>query len=84
MRPHRSILREKPAWRVPLASRLRWSAMSIMPRRRRKHTGWGADSSVSGCAIAGEIHLTKVSAAGVEIFDLHTYPDRVGELAGDG
>ena len=26
--------------------------------------------------------LTKVSAAVVEIFDLHTYPDRVGEMAG--
>lgn len=57
-------------------------SMSLVEPQRRKHTGWGADSSVSGCAIAGEIHLTKVSAAGVEIFDLHTYPDRVGELAG--
>ena len=57
-------------------------SMSLVEPQRRKHTGWGADSSVSGCAIAGEIHLTKISAAGVEIFDLHTYPDRVGEMAG--
>ena len=31
---------------------------------------------------AGEVRLTKVSAAGVEQAVLHTYPDRVGELAG--
>lgn len=57
-------------------------SMSLVEPQRRKRTGWGSDCAVSGCAIAGEIHLTEVSADGVKIFDLHDFGDRVGELAG--
>ena len=55
-------------------------SMHIVHAQRAKRAGW---LHGDGCKVAGEIHLVEVSAGGVKIFDLHTYPDRVGELAGD-
>ena len=55
-------------------------AMQIVETQRLPRA-WG-DGTVNGCCVAGEIHLTEVTADGVTITTLHTYPDRVGELAG--
>lgn len=53
-------------------------AMKLVHAQRAKRDWDG----VAGCAVAGQIRLSKVSAAGLEEFLIHEFADRVGEVAG--
>lgn len=63
----------------PNAFNVKRDAMKFVDAQRR-HREWGNSKIV--CGVAGEIRLTKVSAAGIEEWQLHDYADRVGKLAG--
>ncbi|MBB4633208.1 hypothetical protein [Sphingosinicella soli] len=54
-------------------------ALPLVEAQRGVRTGWGIMPDGVG-AVAGEITLTTVSAAGIECAALHTYGDIEGEL----
>ena len=55
------------------------NALTLVEAQRARRP----ESAGGNCIVAGEVRLTKVSAAGVEQAVLIDYGDRVGEMAGD-
>ncbi len=56
------------------------SSLPLIEAQRAVGGSWGEGGS--GCRVAGDIDLTVISAAGIEVQTLHSFPDLVGSLAG--